>query len=520
MYVDDQKTLKYSEQVHGGRCQEPIGEDDGQFGKRKQPRVRVQPHPTFYHCHAGPQIRIAAWSPDIRMSFQSRIPSPAKPTESAQGNQPTAAVKRLLLPQAQTKPNLGASSITKPKPVASTGGANLPRLEAAKSARPIATGSGRNVATHARGASTSAAIKPPLGTHASSEHAPRQTPGTSLERGPTSSAAQQHKRTLSAHASTRAIAPSQGSSLPKSVPTARVTRDHGNAATSNLSAVPRPNFDTYKQHFSPQKGKQPVSTTTSKGATSTSGSAVACSDHPRFNDELLQLALLHEGSTAALQSYQTTIKSHLQSHYADLERKYQQIESRERDRHARENLRGLRRWINENTGGGEEGFDSLSVLVECVQELDEMNKDHGAFAVAMRQFNDWQTKATCVTSSRADTETDITLQFVVPLGSEWSHAIEFIERRVRICIKTLRVFEKRDEDATIGTMIAMFSTFSEQVLQEISICKRLERLILQQQQQWIDWSIEKALMTVENEGLQDHRPTQRRGVWEGVGDRH
>ncbi|KAK5053239.1 hypothetical protein LTR84_002213 [Exophiala bonariae] len=452
------------------------------------------------------------------MSFQSRIPSPSKPATCAQGNERPTAVKRLQPVQPQTKLKLDSSNVT--KPVATTADVNPSRAGTARAAKTITNTPSRNLAVHTRGASTSAVIKPSLSTHASKEKQASQIPGASLTQMQSSSSAQQHKRTLSAHASIRATAPSQGSSLPKSRPVGRVMKDSENAPTTNVSALTRPNFDSYKQHFSPQKAKQPVSTTTSRVVVNPSGSTVVASESSRLSDELLQLSLLHTGSTVALQSYEKSIKSHFQSHHADLDRQRQQIESLERDRRARDNLRGLRRWIDENSSGGEEDFDPLSVLAECLQELDEINKDQGAFAVARRQFSDWETNVSSITLNRVEPEGDTTLNFVVPLGSEWSHAIELIERRLKICMNTLRVFDGRHEGATIGEMIAMFSMHCEHLLQEISICRTLERLILQRQQQWIDESIGKALMTVEDKGLQAHQMIPRRGIWEDLQDRH
>lgn len=459
------------------------------------------------------------------MSFQSRIPSPSKANEPSQGTRPVGTAKRLLpQPHSQASLKLDDSNITKPLVAAS--GSISSRLEAAKSAREVTGGSGRNVVAHARGASTSAATKtkPSVTTQRSGDNHVSQIARTGpkgVEKAQITPTAPQHKRTLSAFASTRATAPHQNTDRPdrpKSKPIGRATKNSGNAASANVPTMPRPNFDTYKQHFSPQKAKQPPApVVTSNHPVSTNASGVGPSEILRFNDELLQLSLVHKGSAAALQEYTNNITSHSEKQYGDLERQHRQLHLQERDRQARDNLRGVRKWINANSGGDDAGFDPLSVLAECALGLEDIARENGAFSVAMEQFNDWEVRAHVATAGRADPE-ETRIQFVTPLSLEWKGAIESIEQRLGIFLTSLRVFGKSNEEATIGAMITTLSELAELLLQQILMCKRLEGLILQRQQQWIDTSIEKALMAVNLKGLQNHQSSQRRGIWEVVED--
>lgn len=453
------------------------------------------------------------------MSFQSRIPSPSKANEPSQGTRPVGTAKRLLpQPHFQASLKLDDSNITKPLVAAS--GSNPSRLEAAKTARAVASGSGRNIAAHARGASTSAATKskPSVTTQRSGENAVPQIARKGVERAQITPAVPQHKRTLSAFASTRATVPHQNADRPKSKPIGRATKDSGNAASASGPTMTRPNFDSYKQHFSPQKAKQPPPpVATSNHPTSTNTSGVGAPEILRFNDELLQLSLVHKGSAAALQKYTNSINSHFEEQYENLEREYQQLHLQERDRQARENLRGVRTWIDANCGGGDAGFDPLSVLAECAQGLEEIARENGAFSVAMEQFNDWEVKAHVATAGRVDSE-ETKIQFVTPLSLKWKGTIESIEQRLGIFLTSLRVFGKSNEEATIGAMITTLSELAELLLQQISMCKRLEGLILQRQQRWIDTSIEKALIAVNLKRFNNHQSSQRRGIWEVVED--
>lgn len=449
------------------------------------------------------------------MSFQSRIPSPSKPKGTSQGNLPTAGAKKLSEPQIRTRLKLDESDVLNPGISATS--ANVPHLEAVKPKKASTSGPSRNVAAHARAHSTNATLKHPAGTHVSSQASASRIPEKNLDRAQTPSTSLQHKRTLSALASTRTVGPDQNANLPKPKLTGRALKVHASTASLNTSTLTQPIFNNSKQPSIPQKSKQPTSQVNSTFSANLNASSVGSSEISRLGDELLQLSLLHESSASALQQYTNSVTKHLNDRNADLERHYRRLESRERDRQTRDNLRGIKKWFNENSGGSEMRFDPLSMLAECTQELEDLSREDGDFSAAMKQFDDWKLGVDITIASHVASE-EAEVQFVVPISSDWGDLIMSLDTKIKMCMNTLRNFKEGNESAAIGEMITMLSVLAQSLLQEIAICKNLEELILRRQQRWIDSSIEKALLAVKLEGSQDFQVTVRRGIWEDVED--
>lgn len=440
-----------------------------------------------------------------RMSFQSRIPSPSKVNEASRGPRPPAAVKKLPQPQIQARLKLDDPNISKPG--LSAIGANQSLIEAPSTTRTPAGGPNRHVTTHARGFSTSTTAKTTVSPHVSGQASVSRIPGKPLDRAKTSSTAVQHKRALSKLTSSRATGPNQSANLPKTRPIGRIN------TAPTISALGRPNFDTYKQHFSPQKVKQPASQVTPTFSANLNAPPVAGTEVSRLGDELLQLALLQESSDAILQQYTGSINESLRKQHADLKMQHLQLESRERDRQRRDNLNGVRKWFEENSGSNDASFDTLSLLAECVQELGELSREHGPFSRAMKQFDDWQLGVNIALASRVTSE-ETGVQFVAPISPEWTDLIKSLDNRIKICMNTLSSFGKGNESSAIDGMIKMLSVFAQYLIQEIAVCSGLEVLVLQRQQRWVDSSIEKALLVVKSKGSPDYQVTVRKGIWE------
>jgi len=250
-------------------------------------------------------------------------------------------------------------------------------------------------------------------------------------------------------------------------------------------------------------------------STNLNAGGAGSSEVSRLNDELLQLSLVHGSSADTLQQYTKSVTEYFKDQYADLEVQHRQLEVRERDRQTRDNLRGVRKWVDENSGSGDVSLNPLSMLAECTRQLEDLSRKDGDFSAAMNQFDDWKRGVDVAIASRTATE-EVEVQFVVPFSPDWKGLIMSLETKIKMCMNTLRDFKRGSESAAIGEMITMLSVLAQSLLQEIAISKSLEERILQQQQSWIDSSIERALQAVKPDGSQDFQVAVRKGVWDDV----
>ncbi|KEF55253.1 uncharacterized protein A1O9_08907, partial [Exophiala aquamarina CBS 119918] len=373
----------------------------------------------------------------------------------------------------------------------------------------------KNVAAHTRSHSTNATLKQPAGTQVSSQASTARIPGKNLDRTQTPATSAQHRRNLSALTSTRVARPEQSANWPKARPVCGVPKDHASTASLNGTTLTRPIFDNSKQLSIPQKAKQSISVANSTLSTNLNAEGVGGSDFSRIGDELLQLSLLHESSASTFQQYTNSVINHLKDQHAGLEIQHQQLESRERDRQTQVNLRGIRKWFDQNSGSSDVSLNPLSLLAECTHELEDLSKGDGDFSAAMKQFDDWKLGADiAMTSCGTSEETEV--RFVVPISPDWRNLIMSLDTKLKMYMNTLRDFRKGNESTAIDEMITMLSVLGQSLLQEIEICKTLEGLILQRQQRWIDSSIEKALLAVRADSSQAFQLTVRKGIWEDI----
>ncbi|EXJ77171.1 hypothetical protein A1O3_10329 [Capronia epimyces CBS 606.96] len=319
-----------------------------------------------------------------------------------------------------------------------------------------------------------------------------------------------HSRTLSA--STRSDIRSR--TLPEAV--ARPARPLSKGATALVDnpALKKPEFNSYKQHFSPKKTKQvPSSTSTlSRSGGGGGSSSEASAEGRHLQDELLQLTLLHDTAATTLRAYQKSITLQLSAWSDDLSQQLQTLASLEGESQAKANAYVAKSWLHagrEQRSTTSAASNRLLVLAHSIRELTCITKPFGPLDSVMRLFEEWQISAASTSPNGAS------LSQLAPLDPQWSDRLTSVQKRVQTCADSLADLQGPSVSSSIGLLIHMHSRLADQVLQEIAICRDIEVLILRREQEWMEAAVTRALSEVEGHGYgQASHLAERKGIWD------
>jgi hypothetical protein len=285
-----------------------------------------------------------------------------------------------------------------------------------------------------------------LQTVLQTSQASRDTPLSAIPTGIRSTAHQRSQSVTTRSAANQARASDTSRAA---VPSATARRPAETSSVSRSSLISRSTsvshrqpttlkapFNTYQQRFSPKKPIQSSYPTTHSAQTvvdaSTPQIADAYDQSSPLAAELLQLAIVHQGSRATLHRYEKSAGSHLlalESEASSLERA---VDLLEQQKQADLNAQALAEWTQETVESV--GINRLRDLSFCINELSAMNSPDGSFRQCMEEFDAWVQSANGIVS-RQDT---ILASFLAePLDAMWKNRAKELEDRLQICRRLL-----------------------------------------------------------------------------------
>ncbi|OCT48166.1 hypothetical protein CLCR_04071 [Cladophialophora carrionii] len=302
----------------------------------------------------------------------------------------------------------------------------------------------------------------------------------------------------------------------------------------------RPNFSTYQQRYSPKKPNAvPVASASvpnkiAIGAGSADG-VVSAAEIENLRDELLQLSVVQEKSSAALQAYEVSVKSRFRASFDDVAKQLSLLKSRQCDRQSTVNALAVSEWLGkqrQTPAVTHTGCDTLLLLAHCQKVLQDVSKENGPLKDAMQIFDEWCVYSSSRRSYRAaddphdgddaqDPGSFPRPSLVRPdpfLTEGWSASFSSVEARVQSCAASWTDLQLPPASTSLGLLIKMQSVLAEQILREIAMCRSVEGLIVREEQARIRTAVEAALQDAElHHSASAALAGIRRGVWNTYG---
>ncbi|KIW13849.1 hypothetical protein PV08_06629 [Exophiala spinifera] len=361
---------------------------------------------------------------------------------------------------------------------------------------------------------------------------------------------------------------------------------HSKAAPDMGSAIRRPAFNTYNQHFSPKKivTRETKTTATVKPEqgshhpphlpppSSAHGASISATptdnvgSNLRIHDELIQLGLIYNKAASNMRAYRSSVHHSISSARRDVDTQLASLSVLERAQQHRFNAFTLGEWLREskdimqvgegnaalspdsshakdqNEGGGWEVDQSsdksdsrLLILAQFTHRMAEIVREHGELDALMTEFDQWCQSAltnfqegTDFANANANADMNrVGAYDLIPLNPRWASSASSIEATVKACRDSIcnlpTTGAAKDDQSCIVALIKTLSQLSDRVLEEIAMCKVVEGLISQYQQDRVDKALADALAEAAQIELsrngcvsshQHHLP--RKGVWENV----
>lgn len=330
-----------------------------------------------------------------------------------------------------------------------------------------------------------------------------------------------HSRTLSAASKTSPDSRNLHGPIPKPArPVSKVA-----PTVSGRPSLKKPEFNTYKQYYSPKKTPlgPPGTPAPVRALAGSASHSEGSAERRRLQDELLQLALLNDTSDSTLQAYEESITSQLTARSDYLKQQLQTLESLEGERQVKVNVHAVDSWLDarkEPHSSTSAGPNRLLILAHSIRDLREVTERGGPLEIAMQQFDEWQVRAGVRNVNDAGHEgpSEASSGFLTPLDPQWSASITSVRNRVQICAESCANLEGAPASSSIGLSIGMHSRLANEILREIAICREVESLILRQERARTEAAITQALAEAESQGNTELKHANgRRGIWETSG---
>ncbi|KAK6385787.1 hypothetical protein LTS17_001359 [Exophiala oligosperma] len=355
---------------------------------------------------------------------------------------------------------------------------------------------------------------------------------------------------------------------------------HPKAAPDVAPTIRKPAFNTFSQHFSPKKniaGQTRTAATVKPGSIShppplqappSSGHAFLSANpadglgsNIRICDELIQLSLVHDKAASNLHAYRSSVDLHIQSARRDVETQLASLSALERAEQQKLNTLTLRKWLRstkdvtkvnegntalslksyrakDQNGRGGWGIDQnrcksdsqLLVLAQMTTRVVEIARQHGELDTLMSEFDQWCQSTLPHLPGGCDYPggdmDPAVAHSLIPLNPQWASLVSSIETTVNGCRDSLghlsTIGSAKDDQSCIVALIRTLSQVSEQILEEIAMCKVVEGLISRCQKDRVDMVLADALAEAaqvdmaRDECVSTPHNHPRKGVWEDV----
>ncbi|KIV97262.1 hypothetical protein PV10_01030 [Exophiala mesophila] len=439
------------------------------------------------------------------MPIPTRIPSPLKATQQLPNDTRHVAQDGSQLQQDRRKPQLQI-----PRPRYQTKSKDV--------SKDVGKGDIGRHTGHARSASTVEDEESP--TTATLDASRAAKPKSTVIRGGVK-ASQGQARIPARERPINALSAAQKSSsggYDAPILTGRFTNASSKASRGNhaLGALKRPEFDISKTQSSTAK---PKTTTTSLAnvhqvaSTDVSEVDAQSRNYTALNDELLQLSLLYGESTASAGRFSRSICEQLNTRYSAIEAQARRVGLLVREHSSVVNMRAMDKLAQGSSLQDGPGPAPLSILAECLQEVDRLTCEDGLLECVMSQFQAWQELTLAASRDRVEAKSDEMI-LVPPLEVQWWHSLQILESKLKFCSVSLDVLDFPKDNSSVAALIEMVTKYVEHSIQEIDLCKTVAGMSMRREQDWVATAIAEAIAEGKADHMQGMTNGVRKGVWE------
>ena len=301
--------------------------------------------------------------------------------------------------------------------------------------------------------------------------------------------------------------------LPQHPPSRRPISGSSAHPTASKPATHRPQFSTFQQHFTPKKSWK-ARTKVDEPATHNQSLYPPRPHVVALQNELLQLQLIHAPSHSTLRNYQRSAESKLRARFNILAKHHHDVQATEQERLSVSSHAVYQQWMSQE--GLYNATQRTQLLSQCIRELAEFTAPKSRYAVAITEFELWFKAMTTTMEETYDSSTagKHWRLNIEPLTGDWHEAIAQLKRKLQKCEAAMGHLGTAEEGSVLCAVLRSHQSLVKNLSQELDSCSMIEKMILEQQEEWISHALIRILAEEDKVGSSAGDSRSRRGVWE------
>ena len=248
----------------------------------------------------------------------------------------------------------------------------------------------------------------------------------------------------------------------------------------------KPAFNTYQQHFSPQKPETCAQSALREvGGRSAFGIDASSPHFSKIQDELLQLTLVHARSQETLKRYATSANAKLEVRSLRLKREEAEVAELEQKQQEDVNALGLVKWFGKLDQ--DSAFEQVRALSLSIQKLSDLTNEDGDFTRIEGQFAKWQADARSFLDENPSRgrRSPMSVTFVNELNPAWHQTVEALKTQLRFCKLFLHKFVNLNIECALGTVISDHRQLASTMLEQLQLWTQLHSSLIKLQEEHI-----------------------------------
>ena len=275
-----------------------------------------------------------------------------------------------------------------------------------------------------------------------------------------------------------------------------------------------PTFNTYQQHYKPQKShpKPRLQQAEAHHAEQGIADTQEVQYTSRLQAELLQLSLVHRQSVRTFQEFERSVDEKLGIAARKLRKEREVVSTLEAEYQNKVNALTINNWLKaQGTSSGGRKVEDLSF---CVAELADLSGNDGLFAQLMLCFDQWLEKAQRSIATLSEERLNLEDGYDNPVsvdrpGLLWQHWVDECFTRLELCQRLLHGVGDAGPDSGIGLVLDRHRKLTLVMLNKLRTAKDIIAAVSLSQHQ----SNTKALAVAINKVTLEDGNGKRKGIW-------
>ena len=254
--------------------------------------------------------------------------------------------------------------------------------------------------------------------------------------------------------------------------------------------APRDEHPSLQNYSTPQRSARiPTSYVATKPTAEKRVADMSSQEIAELKSTLLYLHLLHRDSALVQEQWQSSAERSYRRRFEILAITHKDLLARENDLQEQINANALLKWCQEGAGFTVDG--NVRLLSAAIAEVYDLSGVNGKYAGLIQDFEHWHARASRTREIRSRSQQNPTryVDVVEGIGDRWKTDAALLTTKLLSCGATLEKLGDALPASDLARTLQALSAATKNMLEELSVIQSIERMIVDQEQVWIEEQI-------------------------------